>query len=605
MIFLKPTHQTRADFQDLRQFIFIKSFSTTKKTLFMENLFEGLNKLKLASFERYNKINENPLVKSFKKSIIIGSLGLIIIKLMFPTTIYIRLLSYVLFVIIAMIFNLREKIKTPISWFLKKSLGFEFYFMHFHTLDKEDYFISRSPENKIYIPIYKIYFEITWYLRYLFQQFYISINGIRLFFDNNLYYYIVIYYVVFFSLVFFDKSIFISYIALFLTLSKLIIYISENNFSEVLVNLTQDGHNLALLEKKLKLTKKNIMIFTFWNIRDIERNDYTKNYLIDTLFIQSMNIYYNFCEYFDDEIPFDYKEKSNVLFFFNMLTLKVTKDKIEHINYIQYNNNIFKKIYAQVLSRVEGHDNRVRRSVIQFDGKNPIFVESWTTMSSCKASKHFMTPLGSKLIGVHSNMEKNDSTHEVPLCFWESDSEENLEKITSEFKKKTSTAKFIKDNTPCEIPYYKGICMNKISSNATIASIQEHAIIGALKTKINNKFNFTQVTYGELHNELFNGNKSKIESISKQLLHCFETHLTNVSKLLIDNYKRNGGEPTHQNFMLNREYAQAWANNKHIKENIYQQQEFKSKMHEELSQYIPADGMNIKPSIIKSISSID
>ncbi len=167
---------------------------------------------------------------------------------------------------------------------------------HSDDLDKWDAYIEALPEGAFTKKgfrkfLYTIKFELFWFIQYLFQRFYIGLNYIRLCFDANPIIYIIIYYNVLLGVIYYNIAYVISYIGLCLVSSKLLIYFSENNFSEFINSLTKKGYNQNLKIKRLKLSKNNVMLFMFWNIRTIDALDFNNiNY--------NMRYSYDICFYF-------------------------------------------------------------------------------------------------------------------------------------------------------------------------------------------------------------------------------------------------------------------------------------------------------------------
>ena len=272
-------------------------------------------------YEYYVVFRNYPLVKLWLKSLIMGSLFLSITKILFAEYLTLNLRLYLLFIYtgVAVSFDLRERVKIPIAKVLEKLLGVEFC-THSDDLDKEElYWTGGIPEQSEHFKrmLYTIKFELVYYLQYLFQRLYIGLTYIRLFFDVNPMLYRVIYYSVIINIIYYDLGVIMPYIGIALIMSKLLVYFSENNFSEVKQNLTILGYNRELNEKKLELVKSNVMIILFWNIRDIDGTFQLKNkgfsiddYEIGTQFIDNKNGIYHFCQIFFSkaDLPFIYKD---------------------------------------------------------------------------------------------------------------------------------------------------------------------------------------------------------------------------------------------------------------------------------------------------------
>ncbi len=227
-----------------------RSFCTKVKNtnLFFSSYYEKVLNLWLI-FKKY------AIVNLFLKNIIIGSLLLILTKLFIEEYLILwsRIFLLILYISISMWYDIREKIKFPIALLLQKSLGYPFLTFD-DSLEKEDYLINSLPEGAFmkegyHKLLYTIKFEIIWFLQYLFQRFYIFIHYIRLFFDTNPILYIIVYYNIFFTILYYDSVYIMSYIGLFLIFTKLLLYISENNFAEVVANLTLYGYNEDLKKK--------------------------------------------------------------------------------------------------------------------------------------------------------------------------------------------------------------------------------------------------------------------------------------------------------------------------------------------------------------------
>jgi hypothetical protein len=206
--------------------------------------------------EEIIKFRNIPIIKLILTNFIISSLFLIPIKLLFDTTFLVRLFLLFCFLFIACKFNLRQKIKIPIGWLLEKFLGYEFINQRFAAEGKRNHFKNQLEKINYNSKIYKIWFEVFWVFRKIFQKIYTYLNAIILYCDTNLFLYIILYYNLFFFIIFLNQGVVLSYIGLFMISSRLLVYINENNYGEFIKSLTEDNNNLELYEKKLKLTKK-------------------------------------------------------------------------------------------------------------------------------------------------------------------------------------------------------------------------------------------------------------------------------------------------------------------------------------------------------------
>ncbi len=237
----------------------ITNFITALKV----KLYAFYNKNKDLILNLFIEFKNKSIVKLFLKSLIIENLFLILTKMIIGEylNIWSRILLLALYIGIAMRLDLREKIKFPLAIMLRFCLG-SIFVTHSDDLDKWDAYIEALPEGAFTKKgfrkfLYTIKFELFWFIQYLFQRFYIGLNYIRLCFDANPIIYIIIYYNVLLGVIYYNIAYVISYIGLCLVSSKLLIYFSENNFSEVKIKLTAAGFNLRLQKKTLKISKNN------------------------------------------------------------------------------------------------------------------------------------------------------------------------------------------------------------------------------------------------------------------------------------------------------------------------------------------------------------
>ncbi len=191
------------------------------------------------------------------------------------------------------------------------------------------------------------------------------------------------------------------------------------------------------------------MIFLFWNIRDVD-SIYNfessiafplsiENYDLYKMYIEKRNDLYNFCNatsfyYAAPNLPFIYTNKTlfppYIMAMFHFKLLTKTTLEVEHVVKITPKElHPLYKTYNKIVKTAVGHDGR-RTNIEYYDviKKKFKYVEYWTTFSSSLENKFFLTPLGAQFVAKHNNNKMGDLTMEVPLCSFEGDSAEDLNK---------------------------------------------------------------------------------------------------------------------------------------------------------------------------------
>jgi hypothetical protein len=259
-----------------------------------------------------------PIIIKTRNNIIIGSLGLIIIKFFFFTTFKFRILCLIIFTIISTIFDIREKIKPPISRVLAKLIGWEYYSesVGYQFAEKRDYVFSHAylcyyglwgepGESAIATKIRTIQFELSYFFRGLIFQFYYFLTSFRFALDLYPWRSILIHYIIIFTIIYYDIATILLYTGAFLTLSRLIVYRVENSFSEVKAKMQ---YYIGLNpEKELKICRINNLIFLYWTMRDLDF--YTQaDYITKTYILTWLGVVHNYKSF--NVVPFKYKEET-------------------------------------------------------------------------------------------------------------------------------------------------------------------------------------------------------------------------------------------------------------------------------------------------------
>ena len=169
-------------------------------------------------------------------------------------------------------------------------------------------------------------FELLEFFNFLFQYPYTFIAGFRFICDSSPFRYFLFYNSLVLAIIFTDYGYILSYITIGIIGTKLLVYFSENSFQAITTLWTSKGTNQKLLTHNLRITKKNIMTYMFWNLRDIDIDDtkfdheiYPSKYCMSSIYPMSVAYKFNDLKVAVvgyNELNLDYKDYPKFTFTF-------------------------------------------------------------------------------------------------------------------------------------------------------------------------------------------------------------------------------------------------------------------------------------------------
>ncbi len=326
------------------------------------------------------------------------------------------------------------------------------------------------------------------------------------------------------------------------------------------------------------------MLFLFWNIREFSSIQYSvcgqNSYSSDKSYIFSKNQKYNFCEYFYDEMPFIFKKKDNFLFLIPVI--KIIQNQIANVLQLTINDPQLLQ-YKKILDVINMHDGKYYQGEISINNKTK-FISFITKNTSCLQNKHSITPLGSIYAAAHTNKKLSDSTHEVPVCYWEASNLQELDQFMKGITQIFNLPKFVSSDLPLNLDYQTALCVSNNQPTFTKAkkTLLDTVYIGIEKVKVDAQDNPHRATYGQYANCIKANDVQKGSIILNNIHAAVDDTFYRVRGVEQAKLLSKGIFPTEFRLQKETAYKQVLFSKTHIEETIKKQAEFKIFLHEEL-----------------------